>query len=127
MGIGLVLSKKDLEKYYEIKKLEFFNCLINIDKNHYSNEDYKSIIANYKKNLEYLGDCLGLKKNYDKKNNSKNISGDNNIEDENKENDNLIVHDLNCNNDNLTILGDSSYNLAFLEDYKMYSLFDLLY
>ena len=124
VDIGLVLSKKDLEKYYEIKKLEFFNCLININKNYNDDINYDYIISNYKKNLDYLRNCLELKNENEQRNNSYNI---NDSEENNKVKENTIDPGLIYNNENLMMKGDPSYNLAFLENYEAYSIFDLLY
>ena len=124
LDIGLVLSKNDLNKYYEFKKLEFFNCLININKNYNDDINYDYIISNYKKNLDYLRNCLELKNENEQRNNSYNI---NDIEENNKVKENTIDPGLIYNNENLMMKGDPSYNLAFLENYEAYSIFDLLY
>ena len=109
IDIGLSYSLDELNKYYEIKKLELFKLAICED-NEKLKENYANLFNNYKLVIDYL------KQNMDTKHTKETKL-------EEKEN-------LNVNNeqfDDNFLLGDTSYNLAFIPNYQIYDYFDLLY
>ena len=123
IDIGLIYSLEELNKYYEVKKLELFKFLININKNNLKEfKKYSKLTENYKNVLDYL------KQNIDFKN-SKNIKKDenNNLNFNNKEesNENIII-EKETNNERLLIV-DPSYNLAFISNYEIFEYYYLLY
>ena len=52
--VSNLYSFEQLEKYYEIKKLELFKLLYNIQKNKEMIKDYSELIQNYKDTIDYL-------------------------------------------------------------------------
>ena len=52
--VSNLYSFEQLEKYYEIKKLELFKLLYNIRKNKEMIKDYSELIQNYKDTIDYL-------------------------------------------------------------------------
>ena len=139
IDIGLVYSLDELNKYYEIKKLELFKFLLNFEKtNKLEFQKYAKLADNYKIVLDYIKQNKNYKnenilkikdsdknKNIIEKNNliNNNIIGENKIADSNG----LIIKDKDENNNDRLILGDPSYNLAFIPNYEIYAYFDLLY
>ena len=128
IDVGLIYSTDELNKYYEIKKLELFKFLLN----HNNKKDFKKYINlanNYKNVLDYLKQNLEFKKSKtipkEVANNieENNIISTNIIENNNADSNGLIVKEKN---DRL-LIGDPSYNLAFISNYEMYEYFDLLY
>ena len=125
IDVGLIYSKDELNKYYEIKKLELFKFLLN----HNNKKDYKkylNLANNYKNVLDYLKQIIEFKnlpKEVANNNEENNIISTNIIENNNADSNGLIVKEKN---DRL-LIGDPSYNLAFISNYEMYEYFDLLY
>ena len=118
--IGAMYSLEELQKYYNIKKLQLFNLIIECDKNNKIKDDYSYLINNYMSVIKYL------KKNIDKKYEKpkKIINTDsNNIEDEYipLKDDNFID-----NNNYLHITGEISYNQSFIPKYEIYNNFSLM-
>ena len=115
IDIGNIYSIDELNKYYEIKKLELFKFLINASKKNDEkiNENYSHLINNYKNIIDYLKKSIDNKKanryNYM-------LNDDENTDDKNTEE----------NGDRL-LIGDTSYNLALIPNYAIYSHFDLLH
>ena len=137
VDIGLVYSSDELSKYYEVKKLELFRFLLNFDKsNSQKFQKYSKLADNYKIVLDYLKQNINFKnENILKRKDSdrnKNIIEENNINtniiDNNITNTNeLIVKGKDENKNDRLLLGDPSYNLAFISNYEIYAYFDLLY
>ena len=84
VDIGLVYSLDELNKYYEIKKLELFKFLLNFDKSNskqfqkYSNlaNNYKIVLDYIKQNINYKNENILKRKDSDK---NTNIIDNNNI------------------------------------------------
>ena len=113
IDIGLSYSLDELNKYYEIKKLELFKLAICED-NGKLKENYANLFNNYKLVIDYLKQNINTKHTKETR-----------LEENEKEN--LNVKENNKQFDDNTLLGDTSYNLAFIPDYQIYDYFDLLY
>ena len=116
INIGDIYSINELNKYYEIKKLELFKLLIILKKNNAKINEYSSLWNNYKNVIDYL------KINIDKRNSKK--------DNKNYENNNskeIIIYKKNEENEDRSLIGDTSYNFGFIPNYELYSYFDLLY
>ena len=120
IDIGNIYSSNEIKKYYEIKKLELFKLLINANKNNEKiNDNYSHLINNYKNVIDYLKEININHNHIDNKyviDNSKNNDSNTNDGDINEE-----------ENEDRLLIGDTSYNLAFIPNYEIYSYFDLLY
>ena len=118
--IGTIYSKEELKKYYEIKKLELFNLIIDCNKNVKDLKNYSHLINNYMLVVKYL------KKNIDKKEKKK----DNLVEiNQNKNADEyspLLYEDFTENNQNIHLTGDISYNQSFIPKYEIYYNYSLM-
>ena len=116
--IGDIYSTEVLKKYYEIKKLQLFNLIIDCNKNEKKNEDYYNLMNNYLLAIKYL------KRNIDKKINKEEniIKIDLNVF--NKEFSPL--KDENENKNNYLLIGDISYNQSFISKYEIYSNYSLM-
>ena len=99
INIGDIYSLEQLNKYYEIKKLELFKFLISYDKKGKILYNYNSLIKNYKNVIDYLKKNIDYRKTND-------INKD-------KTNEGRILEDI-------------SYNLSFIPNYELYNNFDLL-
>ena len=139
VDIGLVYSLDELNKYYEVKKLELFKILLNFDKNPREYQKYAKLTNNYKNLLDYLQQNITYKMSlYQKGGNNYYV---------NKEGNNLINTNTNSNintnniidsgdltirdkadkiNDRL-LLGDPSFNITFIPNYEIFGYFDLLF
>jgi hypothetical protein len=138
VDIGLVYSLDELRKYYEVKKLELFRFLLNFDKSNKKQfQKYSKLADNYKIVLDYIKQNINLKnenilKRKDSDKNT-NINGNNNnintniIDNNNADSNGLIVKDNEENKNDRLLLGDPSFNLAFISNYEIYAYFDLLY
>ena len=138
VDIGLVYSLDELRKYYEVKKLELFRFLLNFDKSNKKQfQKYSKLADNYKIVLDYIKQNINLKnenilKRKDSDKNT-NITGNNNnintniIDNNNADSNGLIVKDNDENKNDRLLLGDPSFNLAFISNYEIYAYFDLLY
>lgn len=98
INIGEIYSIEQLNKYYEIKKLELFKFLVSYEKKGKMLNNYNSLIKNYKNVIDYLKKNIDYRKSND-------INKD-------KTNEKMI-------------LGDISYNLSFIPNYELYNNFDL--
>ena len=135
IDIGIIYSLDELNKYYEVKKLELFKFLLNFDKNNSKNDikKYSNLADNYKNVLDYLKQNIQYKKSLNNKNKETNNQKDENIINTdintiNKiESNEIIIKDNIENNKDRLLLGDPSYNLAFISDYEIFEYFDLLY
>jgi hypothetical protein len=115
--------------------LELFKFLLNFDKNNSKNDikKYSNLADNYKNVLDYLKQNIQYKKSLNNKNKETNNQKDENIINTdintiNKiESNEIIIKDNIENNKDRLLLGDPSYNLAFISDYEIFEYFDLLY
>jgi len=122
--IGTLYSSEDLKKYYEIKKLQLANLIIELDKKGLKNDkdNYSHIINNNINVLNYLRH--NMEKKSDKKEDSVNIieTSSKKKEDENTE---LKKDFIEIKNEYI-LHGDISYNQSFIPKYDFYSNFTLL-
>ena len=117
--IGNIYSLEVLEKYYEIKKLQLFNLIIECDSNYKNIDDYEDLIYNYICGIKYI------KLNIDNKKNQKQKTIDINPEIIEDEFSPLKGEDL-IKGSHLQIAGDISYNQSFISKYEMYNSFSLM-
>ena len=119
--IGAIYSLEELKKYYEIKKLELFNLIIDCNNNDKDLKNYSHLINNYMLVIKYL------KKNIDKKEKKKDnlveINNQNKNEDEYSP---LMYDDFTQNNQNIHLTGDISYNQSFIPKYEIYYNYSLM-
>jgi hypothetical protein len=122
-------SNNELNKYYEVKKLELFSLLVNINKNDGKKfEDYSDLISNYKLSIEYIRDNMIFNTKQKHKTSKKFINVELSGVSNNNENINLLtVNDNNQKGNERLLIGDPSYNLTFIPNYELYYYFDLLY
>ena len=117
--IGNIYSIEVLEKYYEIKKLQLFNLIIECDSNYKNIDDYEDLINNYICGIKYI------KLNIENKNSKKEKIIDINPEIIEDEFSPLKGEDL-MKGSHLQIAGDISYNQSFISKYEMYNSFSLM-
>ena len=136
VDIGIVYSLDELNKYYEVKKLELFKFLLNFDKKSKEFKKYSNLADSYKNELDYLKQNIEFKKSilYKNKDNNKNIIDSNNIISTNSnlintntDSNGLLIKDKDEFKNDRLLLGDPSFNLAFISNYEIYAYFDLLY
>ena len=122
-------SNNELNKYYEVKKLELFSLLVNINKNDGKKfEDYSDLINNYKLSIDYIRDNMIFNTKQKHKTSKKFINVELSGVSNNNENINLLtVNDNNQKGNERLLIGDPSYNLTFIPNYELYYYFDLLY
>ena len=133
IDIGIVYSLDELNKYYEVKKLELFKFLLNFDKK--DSKEFKKYIKladHYKNVLDYIKQNINFKNSMSYNKNEHTNNGQNNIISQNIMNTNpdtnkLIVRENGEKNSDRYLIGDASYNLAFIPNYEMFEYFDLLY
>ena len=138
IDIGLIYSIDELNKYYEVKKLELFKFLLNFDKkNSKEFQKYSKLADNYKNILDYIKQNIDYKNSKDIIN--KQQSNENKIEDNNiistnaniacrtKDSNGIFIKDKDDLRNDRLLLGDPSFNLAFIPNYEMFAYFDLLY
>ena len=131
IDIGVVYSTDELNKYYEVKKLELFKFLLNFDdKNSKEFKKYSKLADNYKNVLDYIKQNIDYKKskiiNKEERNENK-ISEDNNIISTNTNSNEIIIKNKDDLKNDRLLLGDPSFNLAFIPNYEIFAYFDLLY
>ena len=122
--IGTIYSSEDLKKYYDIKKLQLANLIIEYDKKSQKNvkDNYSHIINNNINVLNYLRHNIE-KKSDQKKDNIINIeTSSKKIEDETTE----LKKDFIEIKNEFILHGDISYNQSFIPKYDFYSNFTLL-
>ena len=137
VDIGLVYSIDELNKYYEVKKLELFKLLLNLDKNPKEFQKYSKLANNYKNLIDYLMQNINYKRSIQKgkeNNNIGNNNDQNNLIDTNitKTNTNnsdggLLIKDHADKTHDRLLLGDPSFNLTFIPNYEIFGYFDLLF
>ena len=118
--IGSIYSSEDLKKYYDIKKLQLVNLIIEFDKKGQKKDNYSHLINNHINVLNYLRHNMN-KINVKKEDNI--IETDSKImEDENTE----LKKDFIEIKKQYILHGDISYNQSFIPKYDFYSNFTLL-
>ena len=137
VDIGLVYSIDELNKYYEVKKLELFKLLLNLDKNPKEFQKYSKLANNYKNLIDYLMQNINYKRSIQKgkeNNNIGNNNDQNNLIDTNitKTNTNnsdggILIKDHADKTHDRLLLGDPSFNLTFIPNYEIFGYFDLLF
>ena len=118
--IGAIYSLEELKKYYEIKKLELFNLIIDCNNNDKDLKNYSHLINNYMLVMKYL------KKNIAKKEKKKDNLVDTNKNKNEDEYSPLIYEDFTQNNQNIHLTGDISYNQSFIPKYEIYYNYSLM-
>ena len=117
--IGNIYSVEVLEKYYEIKKLQLFNLIIDCEYNNKSLDDYEHLINNYICTIKYI------KENIEKKNRKEQNIIDIYSDVNEDEFSPLKGQDI-MKGSHLTIEGDVSYNQSFISKYELYNSFSLI-
>ena len=88
-------------------------------------DQYKNAIDYLKQNINYKNSLNYIKK--EENNYQNNIMNPNIINTNNADSNILIVRNKENNNIDRLLLGDASYNSAFIPNYEFYAYFDLLY
>jgi len=117
--IGTLYSIEELKKYYEIKKLQLFDLIIDCDKNDKIKDNYSHIINNHLNVIKYL------KQNIDDKcKKQKNIID---THSEKYEDEYFPLKDEYSRiNSQLHLCRDISYNQSFIQKYEIYSNYSLI-
>ena len=116
--LGTLYFFDELKKYYEIKKLQLFNLIVDINTNDKNINNYSHLINNYMLAIKYL------KQNMDKK--KSNRDNKNNLNLEKKEEDSPLKDEVLIRNYDLLLTGDISYNQNFISNYEVYSNYSLM-
>ena len=118
--IGKIYSLEDLKKYYEIKKLQLFNLIIDFGNKDKKLDTYSNLLNNYMYVIQYI------KQNIDEK--FKNKEDLISINDEKVDDENLKLKDEDdiIEKDQLKITGDISYNQSFITKYEIYYNYSLI-
>ena len=118
--IGKIYSLEDLKKYYEIKKLQLFNLIIDFGNKDKKLDTYSNLLNNYIYVIQYI------KQNIDEK--FKNKEDLISINDEKVDDENLKLKDEDgiIEKDQLKITGDISYNQSFITKYEIYYNYSLI-
>ena len=136
VDIGIIYSLDELNKYYEVKKLELFKFLLNFDKKSKEFKKYSNLADSYKNVLDYLKQNIEFKKsillrnkygNNNKIDENNIINTNTNIINTNTDSNELLIEDKDKFKNDRLLLGDPSFNLAFIPNYEIYAYFDLLY
>ena len=117
--IGKIYPLEELNKYYEIKKLQLFDLIMDCNKNDLLKEDYSDLINNYMQVIKYI------KYNIDNKNKKQNDKIDLPPEVFKDELSPLKGLD-SIKNNRIQIAGDISYNQSFINKYEIYNNFSLM-
>ena len=117
--IGNLYSQEELKKYYEIKKIQLFDLIIDCENKNKIKDNYSYLINNYMDAIKYI------KQNIDKKyKEHQNITD---IQSEAKEDEYSELKDENIFKNNiLHLTGDISYNQSFIPKYEIYNNFSLM-
>ena len=135
VDIAYVYSLDELNKYYEVKKLELFKILLSFVKNPKEYKKYSKLSNNYKNLLDYLQQNINYKMSlYQKGNNNYYNTEDNNLINTNTNNNNNItdsgevtIRDKADKKKDRLLLGDPSFNTTFIPNYEIFGYFDLLF
>ena len=117
--IGYIYPVEVLEKYYEIKKLQLFNLILDCDYNNKNLDDYGHLINNYICAIKYIKESIEKKNNREQ--NIIDISPEIN-EDEFSP----LKGEDRMKGSHLQIEGDISYNQSFIPKYELYNSFNLI-
>ena len=131
VDIALVYSLDELNKYYEVKKLELFKILLSYIKNPKELQKYSKLANNYKNLLDYLQQNINYKmslyqkgkNNYVNKEEINTNTNNKNITDSGE----LTIKDKAEKNKDRLLLGDPSFNMTFIPNYEIFGYFDLLF
>ena len=117
--IGTLYYVEELKKYYEIKKLQLFDLIIDCDKSGKIKDNYSHIINNYMNVIKYL------KQNIDDKCKKQSNIIDTNSE--KKEDEYFpLKEEYSIENNQTHLCGDISYNQSFIPKYEIYNNFNLI-
>jgi hypothetical protein len=118
--IGKIYSLVDLKKYYEIKKLQLFDLIIDCDNKHKVKDDYRHLINNIMNVMKYI------RENINKKSEKKEDMIINN-DSEKLDDDYIQLKDESIIKRNkFDLTGDISYNQSFIPKYEIYNNFNLM-
>ena len=117
--LGILYTFDELKKYYEIKKLQLFNLIIDSNKNDKIVDNYSHLINNYMLVIKYI------KQNMDKKNEEQKNIIDIPLEVITNE-ETLLKREASLKGDKIQITGDISYNQSFIPKYEIYNNFSLM-
>ena len=118
--IGKIYSLVDLKKYYEIKKLQLFDLIIDCDNKHKVKDDYRHLIKNIMNVMKYI------RENINKKSEKKEDMIINN-DSEKLDDDYIQLKDESIIKRNkFDLTGDISYNQSFIPKYEIYNNFNLM-
>ena len=128
----MVYSLDELNKYYEVKKLELFKILLSFVKNPKEYRKYSKLSNNYKNLLDYLQQNINYKMSlYQKGNNNYVNKDENNLINTNTntitDSGELTIRDKANKNSDRLLLGDPSFNITFIPNYEIFGYFDLLF
>ena len=118
--IGQIYSLENLEKYYDMKKLQLFDLIIDCDNKNKVKDDYRDLINNIMKVMKYIRQ--NIKKKSDKK---EDIIINNDFEKLGDEYTKLKEESIIKRN-KYNITGDISYNQSFIPKYEIYNNFNLM-
>ena len=134
IDIGLIYTLDELNKYYEVKKLELFKFILHFGKNESKDfQKYSKLADNYKNSIDYIRQNINYKNSLNYIRNEEHNIQQNNIMNQNIINTNntdpnvFIVRNKEERQNDRLLIGDASYNLAFIPNYELYAYFDLLY
>ena len=117
--IGRIYSVENLKKYYEIKKLQLFNLIIDCNNSDKRIDIYSHLINNYMNVIKYI------KQNIENKNEKQRQINDIPLEVIMAE-DSPLKREINIKDNQIQITGDISYNQSFINKYEIYSNFCLM-
>ena len=118
--IGKIYSLEDLQKYYEIKKLQLFDLIIDCDNKNKVKDDYRHLINNYMGVIKYI------KHNIDKKTKGKDDIIINNDEEKISDEYIKLKDESIIKRNKINISGDISYNQSFIPKYEIYNNYNLM-
>ena len=116
--LGILYTFDELKKYYEIKKLQLFNLIIDSNTNDKNINDFSPLINNYMLTMKYIKQFM------DKKMTNQDNKNDLNLE--KKEEDSPLIDEVLIRNNELLLTGDISYNQNFISNYEVYSNYSLM-
>ena len=118
--IGSIYSIEELEKYYEIKKIQLINLINEYENNGKSVDNYSHLINNYMFVINYI------KQNIDNKMKKQQQSIISTSSDNIDEEFSPLKRDDIITINRLHLTGDISYNQSFIPKYELYNNFSLI-
>ena len=118
--IGSIYSIEELEKYYEIKKIQLINLINEYENNGKSVDNYSHLINNYMFVINYI------KQNIDNKMKKQQQSIISTSSDNIDEEFSPLKRDDTITINRLHLTGDISYNQSFIPKYELYNNFSLI-